>query len=328
MHHDQSLKKSELAEIESEFNMRTTTAKWCTDNPSLWQDRLWDIMENNVSAIYNMLRYVKSLPTIAHMVRLGSEVLPLYTHKDFKDFYQRADVQRYLETHLADVRNYAGDVRLSFHPAQFVVLASESPDKVDASIAEFEYHTHLAKLMGYGRKFQDFKINVHLSGKGGESVFRKTHKRLSVAARRMITIENDEFVAGLDDVLSISDIVPIVLDIHHHWIRTASYIKPTDSEFNKVVESWRGVRPTIHYAYSRSEILLKAGHKETGKRLPNMADLKANKTELRQHSDRFPNRTANLWALSFLEQADIMCECKHKNIASKELIELYKRIRN
>ena len=51
------------------------------------------------------------------------------------------------------------------HPGQFVVLASVTPDIVERSIAEFEYHANLIRWMGYGKVFQDFKCNVHISGK-------------------------------------------------------------------------------------------------------------------------------------------------------------------
>ncbi|MEM7294338.1 MAG: UV damage endonuclease UvsE, partial [Pseudomonadota bacterium] len=59
------------------------------------------------------------------------------------------------------------DVRVSMHPGQFTVLASIDEDIVNRSIEEFEYHVDIARWMGYGVQFQDFKINVHISGKKG-----------------------------------------------------------------------------------------------------------------------------------------------------------------
>jgi UV DNA damage endonuclease len=41
-------------------------------------------------------------------------------------------------------------VRISFHPGQFCVLASESDEIVERSILEFEYHADMARWMGYG----------------------------------------------------------------------------------------------------------------------------------------------------------------------------------
>jgi UV DNA damage endonuclease len=81
------------------------------------------------------------------------------------------------------------------------------------------------------------------------------------------------------------------------------------------------VRPVIHYSYSRDEHLPADFAHDT---LPNMDMLLEaghKKQKLRAHSDWYPNRIANDWALSFLDYADIMCESKCKNLAS---IALYK----
>ena len=176
----------------------------------------------------------------------------------------------------------------------------------------------MARYMGYGKKFQDFKINVHISGKQGPDGIRSAYKRLSPEARNCITIENEENSWGLDDCLTISDLVPIVLDIHHHWIREGEYIDPTEDRIKKVVDSWRGVRPTMHYSVSREDILV--GH------CPNtMPDYKLllesgyKKQKLRAHSDFYWNYKTNEWAINFLNQFDIMCESKGKNLASMEL---------
>jgi UV DNA damage repair endonuclease len=209
-------------------------------------------------------------------------------------------------------------VRLSFHPGQFCVLASEHPGIVERSIAEFEYHADMARWMGYGRSFQDFKINVHISGKRGPAGFRETYSKLSPEARNCITIENEENSWGLNDCLTIADIVPIVLDVHHNWIREGEYIQPNSDSVKRVVDSWRGVRPALHYSVSREDILvdhcnqsfpdykvlLESGHK---------------KQKLRAHSDFYWNQATTDWALTFWDQFDIQCESKGKNLASEQV---------
>ena len=50
-----------------------------------------------------------------------------------------------------------------------------------------------------------------------------------------------------------------MLDIHHHWIRAEEYIQANDDRVKRVIDSWRGVRPTLHYSYSRDEHLAPAG---------------------------------------------------------------------
>ena len=91
------------------------------------------------------------------------------------------------------------------HPGQFTVLASDNADIVDRSIEEFEYHTNVIRYMGYGRQFQDFKCNVHISGRNGPACIKAALKRLSPEARNVITIENDENKWGLDSSLELAD---------------------------------------------------------------------------------------------------------------------------
>jgi UV DNA damage endonuclease len=230
-------------------------------------------------------------------------------------------VQRHLERIFAPIGETARrlDVRLSFHPGQFCVLASENPGIVERSIEEFEYHVDMARWMGFGKSFQDFKINVHISGKRGPTGIIETLGRLTPEARNCITIENDENAWGIESSLELEKHCALVLDVHHHWIRTGEYIQPTDDRYQRVIDSWRGVRPVIHYSYSRAEHV---GHIDNV--FPDMAQLLEQgykKQKLRAHSDFYPNRAVNQWALSFNDTADIMCEAKGKNLASGEIYE-------
>jgi len=261
------------------------------------------------------------------MVRIGSDMLPVYTQSDWAYFWRRNDVRDYCDRHLLAVGDSArrSDVRLSFHPGQFTVLASINPGIVDRSIDEFEYHTDIARWMGFGKTFQDFKINVHISGKEGPDGIRRAYGRLSPEARNCITIENEENAWGLNDCLTLTDILPIVLDVHHNWINSGEYISPNDPRVQQVVDSWRGLRPTMHYSVSREdvlpgfstvdrpelELLLENGHK---------------KQKLRAHSDFYWNTAVNEWALSFLDRFDIMAESKGKNLASFALYEQAKQL--
>jgi len=322
MHHDQSQSKKILEELQRPLNTKSTTVQWL-DRQTLEvaEQRLWDIMVHNINSFKKLVQYVGRLPANRRMVRLGSDCLPVYTQEDWRYFWQRPDVVAYCESNFAEVGEIARthDVRLSFHPGQFTVLASDNDDIVTRSIEEFEYHATMAKWMGYGREYQDFKINVHIAGKRGPQGIRDAIKRLSPEARNTLTIENDENKWGIEHSLELVNDCALVLDIHHHWAREGEYIYPTDDRYKRMIDSWRGVRPVIHYSYSRNEhlpadfahddfpdmgALLEAGHK---------------KAKLRAHSDFYPNETVNEWALQFLNTADIMCESKMKNLASKPL---------
>jgi UV DNA damage repair endonuclease len=182
----------------------------------------------------------------------------------------------------------------------------------------------MAWWMGYGATWHDhgFKINVHLSGRGGPEKFLKTLGRLTPEARNLITIENDEMTNGLDVSLAVAEHVAIVLDVHHHWINSGEYIDPLDVRATRVLDSWRGVRPTIHYSVSREDILV--GHDRSVRPdLAQLLDAGYKKQKLRAHSDMMWNDACNEWVLGFADQFDIQCEAKGKNLASQQLYERY-----
>lgn len=318
MHPDQTQKKKILEEIQRPLTEKCTTVAWLNrQTREEAEQRLWDIMVHNTQACLNLVNYVGGLPCELRMVRLGSNQLPMYTEPTWRYFWRLPDVQQFCETAFADVGAAARrqDVRLSFHPGQFTVLASNSDDIVNRSIDEFEYHADMARWMGFGQKFQDCKINVHISGRKGPQGIKKSLPRLSLEARNCITIENDECGWGLDASLELSKDLALVLDIHHHWVREGEYINVDDDRVKRVIDSWRGVRPVIHYSVSKEgyiqdhdplcmpdmESLLSLGHK---------------KQKLRAHSDFFHNHAVNKWAWTFTEDFDVMCEAKAKNLAS------------
>ena len=309
--------------VDRELNGRSTTMRWLREHKAEAEQRQWDIMNHNARAALLLVERVASLPANRRMVRLGSEMLQGYTHDDWIPFWQQQDVQDHCARIFAPVGEAARrlDVRLSFHPGQFCVLASENPGIVDRSVLEFEYHADLARWMGYGRTFQDFKINVHISGKQGPAGIIKALQRLSPEARNCITIENDENCWGIDSSLELAEHCALVLDVHHHWIRTGEYIQPTDDRCSRVIDSWRGVRPAMHYSVSREDVLV--GHATDV--LPDMAALLAQgykKQKMRAHSDFYWNSAVNDWAASFSKQFDIQCESKGKNLASGEFAKL------
>lgn len=307
------------------LNGRSTTMRWLREHADEAEQRQWDIMNHNAQAALNLVERVGSLEPHLRMVRLGSEMLQGYTEPSWIDWWQQADIQSHLERIFAPIGARARElgVRLSFHPGQFCVLASANENIVERSIAEFEYHADMARWMGYGRTFQDFKINVHISGRQGPEGIRIAHKRLSPEARNCITIENEENSWGLDDCLSISDIVPIVLDVHHTWCREGEYLDPNSDRVKRVVDSWRGVRPAMHYSVSREDVLVD----HDPDTLPDMPALLAagyKKQKLRAHSDFYWNRAVNQWAAGFLQYFDVQTESKGKNLSRDQFVsEIY-----
>jgi len=306
-----------------QYNTGSTTVSWLNrQQKETAEQKLWSLMEQNIESCRLLVEKVGTLNENLRMVRLSSDILPVYTEPSWSRFWRLPDVREYCERGFGQIGDVArkADVRLSMHPGQFTVLASESDDIVNRSIEEFEYHVDMARWMGYGKTFQDFKINVHISGRRGPNGIRAVLGRLTPEARNTLTIENDEMTWGIEHSLELVNDCALVMDIHHHWIKTGEYIDPSDDRVKRIIDSWRGVRPTLHYSVSREDCIIDhPGHIRPD--LPSLLEQGYKKQKLRAHSNFYWNTAVNEWALSFRDDFDMMCESKAKNLASFALYE-------
>ncbi len=299
-------------ELKQLYPFKTTTrTRFLSLDSGQRNTLIFTLAKNNLTNLHLNLTQLASEPEALRMMRIGSDLLPLYTVPQATPHY--ADFLPDLHALFKICGDVAreNNIRLSFHPGQYSVLASDNPDVVDRALEDVEYHALCASLMGFGREFQDFKINIHMNGKKGFTGFRESFDRLSPAAQRMLTVENDEISCSLDDVLQARALCPVVLDIHHHWVKENHFIQPDDPRIALIRESWRGVRPVMHYSVSVEGLIPARG-------FPDQTTLGVTKSKLRAHSDDFFNNTLNDWALSFSD-FDIMCEVKMKNVARAKL---------
>jgi UV DNA damage endonuclease len=297
------------------LNIKSTTITWLNNNPQKAHEKLLSLVQHNLSVLYAQIDFVGKLPATQRMFRISSDLLPAYTYEAYMPFYFSNEIIALLEKELkrcGDLARKTG-VRLSFHPGQFCVLASDNPGVVENSIVEFEYHADVIRYMGYGQKFQDFKCNVHIGGKQGPAGIKQALSKLSREARNCLTIENAEFSWGLEASLELARDCALVLDVHHDWIHSNRYLSPRSSEVQQVIDSWRGVRPVIHY--SQSKCLEDSSSQE----LLFIEETSFTKSALRAHSDYYYNNTLNQLILEHHSWADVMCESKQKNLASAQL---------
>jgi len=314
-------KTKQVKELESLLNTGGTTVAWLNrQSRDAAEAKLWSVMQHNLASVQRLLGRVADFSSEMRMLRLSSDLLPMYTEPSYGYFWQQAAVKTYCEKEFDKVGKFAREhnIRLSFHPGQFCCIVSDKPDVVTRSIEELEYHATMASQMGFCKSKLDFKINVHLSGRLGVDGFNAAWNRLSTELRYALTIENDEYQAGLDDILLVGDKAGLVVDLHHNWIKTGKYLSPSDDRLHKVIDSWCGQRPVFHYSQSKMEIL--QNYMTT---MPDIEILlkKYKKTDLRAHSNMYNHRILNTWALGHLEWGDMMAESKSKNLASRQLVD-------
>ena len=168
----------------------------------------------------NLLDSVKTCHALGiGAFRIMSPLFPRMTHPDvgysLSDLPDGEEIMKLLDA----TRSFSwlNDIRLSFHPDQFVVLSSPTTAVVANSIRELEYQSHVAEAVGAD------VINIHAGGVYGDKKlalerFSQIFADLPDAIRSRLTLENDDQSYTVSDLLPtcVKLSIPLVYDVHHH----------------------------------------------------------------------------------------------------------------
>jgi UV DNA damage endonuclease len=319
------IEPDEPAATSREMNATTVTMAYLGRlGPVAGREKLVSVVQHNLEAVRRQIAWTAARPPLERALRIISDVLPAYTHPLWRDLYREPELRDLVAGGLAAAGEMArtGGVRLSMHPDQFCVLATAKEATLENTIAELEYHADVMEMLGLASGWHPAgtHINVHGGGRAaGIEAFRAGFARLSERARNLLTVENDEVSYGLDDLLPLADTLPIVLDLHHHWIQSrGEYLEPDDPRIQVVAGSWRGVRPMSHISVSREDLLV-AHDPDTRPDFAALAGAGIKAHHLRAHSDLMWNSAVNELVRRHLAWTDFEVEAKHKNLASAAL---------
>ena len=250
-----------------------------------------------------------------HMYRMSSDLAPYATHPDMPQFHTMV---RESDGDLQRVGRLAreSDIRLSFHPSQFIVLNSESETLTQKSMADLDSQADMLDRMGCG---PEARLVVHVGGAYGDRAsgcerWIKTWPRLGEPVRRRLVLENDDIRYSAADVLKIHEAtgVACVFDYQHHWCLNPEGLEliPTLQRF---LQTWpAGVRPKTHYSCARTELReIKRKNRKTGK--PEVVLQPPIWTGHADYNNPFETITF-LRSIAHLD-TDIMLEAKAKDLA-------------
>lgn len=197
--------------------------------------------------------------------RVNSQILPLKTHPSCGyQVEQLPDGDEIIRRFRACGRfAKKHKLRICFHPDQFVVLNSQRPEVVNASLRELEYHAEVAAWIGAD------VVNIHGGGAYGDkhqalADFARNLDRLSPAARSRLTVENDDKIFTPADLLPLCKAtgIPLVYDVHHHRCNpdgltveqvTRQALATWDREalfhISSPLEGWGQSRPERHHDF-------------------------------------------------------------------------------
>ncbi|UYZ61554.1 UV DNA damage repair endonuclease UvsE [Hymenobacter weizhouensis] len=178
-------------------------------------ERVEQAVANNLACLQRILEY-----NVEHgllFFRIGSGIVPFGSHP-----INTYPWQTRFAAEFRAIGDYikAHDMRVSFHPDQFVVLNSPNPDIVQRSIEELVYQGSMLDLMGLD---STAKLQIHLGGLYGDrdaaiERFISVWHTLPEAVQVRLVVENDDRLFSLQDCLRLHAATgtPILFDNFHH----------------------------------------------------------------------------------------------------------------
>lgn len=299
-----------------EINFYSTTVKTLEKYEDKKARYKWVLamIVHNLRAFKLQLEALAALPPVLRMWRISSELLPIPTHSVTQYIYKDPELLAFMEDNFRGLGNYARHhgIRLSFHPAQYVVLGSQERRIRENAIRELNYYAAVFHMMGYTERHQDgTAINVHVGPKDAAIKPMRKLLKANPAISRFLTLENDEFSWSARDIVdNFGDLVPVVLDVHHYWLMHGKRVRPDLKLVADIRDTWHGVQPKLHHALSSPSLVGNVSQSRPILLKP-LLEAGIKKGSLRAHSEHPWHFWSNAYACSF--GFDVMWEGKDKN---------------
>lgn len=205
-------------------------------------ESMYKVLQWNLDHDIDFYRMSSTMFTLDHLYKL--EELPGWD-----------SIQKMLQF----IGKYAtdNDIRLSFHPGPFNVLASNSEAVVQKSINNLNFHSRLMDEMNLSRTHFN-PINIHVGGAFGDRKasmerFAKSFDRLDDGTKSRLNIENDDrpnLFSALD-LMYLHELIqiPICFDYLHHQFCHSD--QSEEEAVNMCYDTWqKGINPVVHVASS------------------------------------------------------------------------------
>ncbi|HEX8506952.1 MAG TPA: UV DNA damage repair endonuclease UvsE [Hymenobacter sp.] len=267
------------------------------------EERLIAAVTANLTCLRRMLEWNVAQGLL--FFRMGSGIVPFGSHE-----INTFPWQTHFAAEFREIGDYikANDLRVSFHPDQFVVLNSPSPDIVRRSIEELIYQGSMLDIMGLDGTA---KLQIHVGGLYGErelaiSRFAAVHATLPDAVKARVVVENDDRLFPLRDCLHLHELtgVPILFDNFHH--ECLNHGEPMHEALRLAAGTWHPTRDGVPMMDYSSQAL---GERK-GKHTDDLVD------------DLFREFLTNLQGLDM----DLMLEIKNKEASALRAVAILREL--
>lgn len=237
--------------LDAPIRFRTATHRYAGGlAPDARTEYLRAIARDNAASLLHAVESCAALDIGAF--RINSRILPLGTHPASGYSLESLDDDGSIRSAFgaAGARARALDIRLSFHPDQFVVLNSVREEVVASSVRELDFQAQLAALIGADT------LVLHggsMTGGRDAAIERLVRgiDRLGGEARARLALENDDRQFTPADLLPLArrSGVPLVYDVHHHRCHPDGMDAREATEATE--ETWAGREPWAHISSPR-----------------------------------------------------------------------------
>lgn len=218
--------------------------------------------------------------------RVSSNLFPIMTHPEFK--YGIKNVPQYdeimEELDAIAEHNKEWDVRLSTHPDQFNVLASENQSAVDKTINELNFHGWVMDRLGCARDYSS-PMNIHVNCTKGDLAdiaarFMSNLNRCDHAVTSRLVLENED--KGCWTALNLllyfykPYLIPITFDNLHHKCNPSTGLITDfgeDQTMDFCASTWGMTKPLFHYSESHPDKTNPRSHADMPTDVPDDSDL-------------------------------------------------------
>lgn len=263
--------------------------------------KLLEITKNNLDSLYEIIKY--NVKNNFHFYRLTSKLVPLATHDKVNFDYITPFLDKYKK--IGKLIN-DNNIRVDTHPDQYAVLNSMDSKIVKNTMEILEYHYKIMDALGIKDKIIILHVGSSACGKKASITrFINNFNKLPDHIKECITVENDDKVYNIKDVLELCHKinVPMVLDYHHFICNNEK--ENINYYLKEIIDTWDGKLPKMHFSSPKSKL----------------------KKEFRSHSD-YINKECFIEFINILKKQDkdidIMLEAKAKDDAISRLVRCLK----
>lgn len=219
---------------------------------------------NNIETTFEAIKYCKSKN---YCYRLSSDLFPLITYDKAEISLEDLPTCELIYKTFDEIKNFliSNPVRVSLHPDQFNVLASENEDSLNKTIRELNFYSDFMDKIGCPKDYNS-PINLHINNNQGDRSqiidrFMRSFEKLTPNCQSRLVVENDDKLA----CWSVKTLIefyhkrtgnPVTFDFLHHKCHPDGL---SESDAIKLCyDSWGKYKPLFHFSESKDEKNLRA----------------------------------------------------------------------